>query len=501
MVLLMIAITLALSYALVRSQGTATLLADNSLLDARARQAALSGMALAVMNLHEAARWSGADTTLSRNLSSTERFEVRFETGDSSLASDDADWPYRLTIVSTGIARDPVDANRQASHEERSVVRLVPRELAPEPANWTEDVLNYTLYQTAWGTVSIDPPARIEGRVRLQGTLHLGCGYAWSWAAKSKYFTDLNAMRSSTPPASGPSWLLLDYRPFNGPVTLAYGAQEWGLVSLLNDPWNAAATDMDVKTYNADVVTRSLASTYETDGYKLYTGGRTYSGAAIGSTQAGVNLQPSPRSNPLGLFYRQGDLELRDGVAVRGALVAWSDSSADLVVSGRNVNLESLDLPALVGSDGCAGPPVRLPVVASTGDITLAPGSQSVMRGLVAAIDRFEVDGDDQADMGLALEGKLIAREIVIQERNDWDKSEDWWNSHWTNYNALPAAERSVKPFPVWLLAQHKLDYRPQLGIKPDAQPARYFWPTTAGPVYVPHSDDDGLRWDVLVPW
>lgn len=503
-VLLLIAVTLALSYAMVRSQGTAALLADNTLLAAQARQAALSGMAVAMMTLHNSTRWNGADTTLVQNLSGSERFEVRFETGDASLgagSADYGDWPYRVTVVSTGFARDPSDSARQVSHQVRSTVRLVPRQLAPEPANWQSDVLNYTLYQWASGTVSIDPPARVEGRVRLQGTLHLGCNYAWPDTARATYFTDLNAMRSKTPSATGLKWLQLDYRPFsNGPIWLPYSWQEYGLVRLLDDIWNPFTADMDVSTVNSESVTRSLASTYSTDRYQIYSGGRTYSAVALAYSHTGVSFQPAPESNPLGVFYRSGDIELRSNVTIRGSLLAWSDSSADVVMSGRGVNLQSFDLPGLVGSDGRAGSAVRLPTVVSSGDITIGTDSQTSVRGLLAAVDRFEVVGDAQADIELLLEGKIVAREFLIPKRTEWDKTSTWWAARWTEYSALSSWQRSVTPFPVWLAAYYGLDYRPRLVIKDDSQAGRYFWPTTNGPVYVPHAADDGLRWD-LVGW
>jgi len=423
-VLLLISVTLALSYAMVRSQGTAVLLADNTLLAAQARQAALSGMAIAMMTLHSSNRWSGADTTLVQDLSSSERFEVRFETGDASLGAGSpeyGDWPYRLTVVSTGFARDPTHSAREISHQVRSTVRLVPRQLAPEPANWQSDVLDYTLYQWAPGTVSIDPPA-----------------------------------------------------PF--------------------------AADMDVSTVNSESVTRSLASAYSTDRYQIYAGGRTYSAVAVGYSHTGVSFQPAPESNPLGVFYRGGDIELRDNVTIRGSLMAWSDSSADVVMNGRGVNVESFDLPGLVGGDGRADSAVRLPTVVSTGDITIGTDSQTSVRGMLAAVDRFEVASDAQADTELMLEGKVVAREFVILKRSEWDRSSTWWGARWAEYNALSFWQRSVTPFPVWLAAYYGLDYRPRLIIKEDSQPGRYFWPTTNGPVYVPHAADDGLRWD-LVSW
>lgn len=40
-------------------------------------------------------------------------------------------------------------------------------------------------------------PGRIEGSVRLQGTVQLANGLNWTTAARTRYFGDLNAMRSA----------------------------------------------------------------------------------------------------------------------------------------------------------------------------------------------------------------------------------------------------------------------------------------------------------------
>ena len=38
----------------------------------------------------------------------------------------------------------------------------------------------------------------------------------------------------------------------------------------------------------------------------------------------------------------------------------------------------------------------------------------------------------------------------------------------------------------------------PTLTVKPDSTPITYHWSKGNDPVYVPHDDDEGLRWDMI---
>src|SRR5205085_10314085 len=84
MVLGLLAITLAISYATLRGQGTTTQLARNNSRALDARVAAQSGLAAALRKISENAR-GGVTSTLNTNVTNNSWYQVTFTTGDSKL--------------------------------------------------------------------------------------------------------------------------------------------------------------------------------------------------------------------------------------------------------------------------------------------------------------------------------------------------------------------------------------------------------------------------------
>jgi hypothetical protein len=52
----------------------------------------------------------------------------------------------------------------------------------------------------------------------------------------------------------------------------------------------------------------------------------------------------------------------------------------------------------------------------------------------------------------------------------------------------------------MWVEQQQKLAAKPLLTIKPQPGEVTYHWHDWNEPVFLPHADDDGLRWD-LIDW
>ena len=148
-VLCVISITLAMSYAIMRSQGTALQIQANSRYRSDARLAAVTGVKIALRKMHETS-WTGVGTAIAGNLSDADRYEASYATGDSSLESSDEDYwqyPYRVTINVTGFSTNPL-TGVTSTHPMRAVVQLAPRSLSSEPGNWAVSQ-PYTVYQ--WG--------------------------------------------------------------------------------------------------------------------------------------------------------------------------------------------------------------------------------------------------------------------------------------------------------------------------------------------------------------
>src|SRR5687767_1815090 len=126
LVLGLLAITLGVSYATLRTQSSATQLARNTGRTLDARLAAESGLAAAMHEISNTG-WAGVDTPLSANVTDDSWYEVTYTTGDEALLPTDSkygEYPYRLTITSTGYAADPANPDIRAIHRVRSVVQL-----------------------------------------------------------------------------------------------------------------------------------------------------------------------------------------------------------------------------------------------------------------------------------------------------------------------------------------------------------------------------------------
>src|SRR5256885_15652942 len=103
MVLGILAITIAVSYATLRGQGTTTQLARNGSRSLEARAAARSGIAAALRSMSENG-WGGVTTSLSSNVTANSWYQVTYTTGDDKLTDGNAsysEWPFRVTIKST----------------------------------------------------------------------------------------------------------------------------------------------------------------------------------------------------------------------------------------------------------------------------------------------------------------------------------------------------------------------------------------------------------------
>jgi hypothetical protein len=185
-VLALISITLALSYAMMRSQSVNVQIQDNLGRQDDARQAALAGMAIALRKMHEA-DWGGVTSVVEGHVSDRDSYRVTYATGDESLTADDPEYdeyPFRVTLMSTGVSVDLDNPGIRAEHQVRAVVQLIRRQLSATPANWgqlqqADDGTPLTIYQ--WGNVGVpvDVPLRVEGGALLQGALRLGADYDW----------------------------------------------------------------------------------------------------------------------------------------------------------------------------------------------------------------------------------------------------------------------------------------------------------------------------------
>jgi len=496
-VILLVSVATVVSYALLRSQSTAVHIQQNADLRASARQAAISGLSYGLWAMHQEG-WGGVDTTQTRTLGTHEQFTVSFTAGDTSLQpgnSDYEDYPYRVTIQSTGYAEDPLDATRNASHTIHSVVRLIPRALSTwtnfpnDHATWPMDwhkMEGFTVYQTRRNDTNLEIPCRLQGNVRLQKRLYLGVTYPTprdsSTGAWYNYLYGLRKMLETGYP---------DYRPINGKLYIPYDELD-----------STYRTNHYARLYSALNFSREYPypSSSETEAdfaqpttlstYRIYPGGPVYDVGNLSGSQTNLTLEPDPITNPLGLFHLTGvAVSLQGSTSVRGTLFCDGDVTIQ-AGAAQSAEFNSVNMPALCGSTA----PVRQPVL-TTKNLIIASGSSTTITGLVAAFGDFEIS-ETSAAIPFSLTGRLVAPKITVKKRQPFD------TASWTALYVLWQAQSPSTPFPVWLKTREptKYDYVPKVTMVPDPAPVQYDWNNWSNPVYMPHDDDDGgLRWEMLV--
>jgi hypothetical protein len=470
-VLGLLSITLALSYSMLRTQVTCAQIQSNSLRRSSAQMAAMAGIQDALRSISEPG-WAGVGLPITGNLSNTESYSVTIETGDASLTPshpDYAEYPYRLTLISTGLAENAADSNQQSIHHLRVVVQLVRRKLADPPSGWSQ-VVPHTVYQWSNQDVDYELPVRIEGSCYLQGRLRL-CQQYPNGDAKSQYLGDLELMRVAGFP---------DHRPFDGPVYLPFSRNPHR--SLLVNELNLSV--YDIPSSNSP----PFAHTGNISTYRLYPGGQEYVPQALSSSLSATTLGPDPVTNPLGVYTRHGTVRIGDNVTVQGLLATWGHSSGtDVYIDGNNVTFEAVQLPPLVDDSNT----YELPAVASKDDIYMENHSSGSIKGVVYAGDDYEVL-HAYTDVQLHLTGKLVCRELQFKP------NETWHLLNWISALSEFKEQGATAYFPQWVEQNRGLASNPMLTVKPDTSGVIHHWHDWTQPLFVPHPDDGGLRWEVI---
>jgi Tfp pilus assembly protein PilX len=482
MVLLLLAVTLAFSYAMVRLEGMAMQIQRNSDRREMSRQAALTGLALAITKMQNNA-WAGVSTTYCGRLSSTDSFSVTYTVGDATLTSAStaySEYPFRVTLESVGQSADPADATRVSSHNARAVMRLVPRQLPAEPTNWSSAITN-TVYQTSSaGSFAVQVPSQTLGPIYCSSVLQLATQNGWATGTAQQYLLDIATMRNNG---------YADYRPFNGPIYLPNAGQNSQTMSWL--------TSMGTPPNYTTAGSLSLASAMSSSlTYRLYPGGTYYSAQSLGSSLTGVTYQADPIKNPLGFFVRQGEVDLNNNTTVQGSLVAQGSGTGEIYIYGTNVQLQPVDLPALYGSTQ----PLQLPVAMADDSIRIQPNCGGTITGLVTAGGSFEVISAGEYTINMQMNIRTLAKNFLIDARTEWEQGSFWWNLIYSLFESQLGTRGQIVYFPVYLKAitNPPLDYIPRLVIQPDSHSIQYHWKNASDPVYIANPSDPGLRWEVV---
>lgn len=475
LVLLVLSVSMALSYAVMRSQGMMLRIQSNSQRNGLARDAAVAGMNRALHHMQQA-NWAGVDTTLSGDVGPNERFVVRYTAGDPSLVPGSADYwrlPYRVTLLSTGFAADPGQPGVESTYQVQAVVELVPRALGAPPAEW-DDIRQHTVYQLANEEFRIEVPCHVSGPVRLQGTFEVATPYSINHSpSRVQYLGDLNLMRNNGYP---------DLRPVTGILRLPYARNSAETLNLLNNTMGVATVDI------AETPSSFSSRPAEVLSYRMYPGGPSYSAATLPSTVQGMTLEPDPATNPAGIFYRSGSVEVRTNSTIRGTVI----SRDQVLLSGGTIDVGTIDLLPLHGEEE----PVQLPAVVAR-DFFLDAVCGATVRGNSVVHRDFEVVPGHSSTILVNMDGKMVVRRLRVRGRTNWK------NAPWSTIYLLfslqvnPSGGAQYLPLFAWAYGYQAF---PILQIRPDTTAVRDHWQDLSEPIYVPHPDDGGLRWD-LVSW
>jgi hypothetical protein len=472
-VLGLIAISMAASYALLRAESAIVRTQQNANRQDLARQAAMVGLAVAIHNMEQSS-WGGVGTTLSGSLNSTDSYSVTYTAGDSSLTTSSTsywEYPYRVTLLSTGTSVDQTNSQSKGTHKVQAVVRLIPRNFASDPTGWST-LLTYTLFQLSNQTVNLDAPCQVAGPVFLQGAVQLSDDYAWSSNACRQYASDLNLMRSH-----GYS----DYRWLTGPVWYpqnSTSSQDRNVLSQLG----VSTTNVSVGSSMGSFSIQNIFSTY-----RLYPGGPAYN---VGSVPNGAtSLVADPVQNPLGIFYSSSSVTLGNNATVNGTLIC----GGDITVTGSGVTFTPVNLMPLYGTST----PIYLPAIVTGNRVHFTSTGQASITGVVIAGSQFLIDVGPQAD-AVSVVGNVLTGAFTINMRNEWNAMGLLWTAVFSTFNAQK--NHGIPYFPVYL-STIGLNYVPALTVTPNPTTVTNHCPDlSSGPVYLVGSSDSGLRWE-LVGW
>ena len=495
LVLGLLALTLTLSYAMLRMEYQVEQSQTNISGLEKARLAAVTGISVALRKMHDGT-WAGVNTTLHGNLTTGVSYDVGFAAGDSSLTSahpDYAEYPYRVTLSAVGTAVDPAQPNAQVSYRVQAVAQLSRRQLnaAATPSRWAQ-LNSYTVYQ--WNASStprdlpIELPCQIRGNACFEGALRLCQAYPKYQSSRERYLKDLRLLSQAG----------TDYRPFTGTVALDNSRQSGSVTNELTSWLGVNVTGISGNSIVPLTFPSGVTS------YQLYPGGKVYAiprlQDVLVSPAKNQVLAADPLNNPLGVYRTDASWSFMAGSKLTGTLLC-ENPTAVITVSGSAVQLSGLNLPNLEGSNAS----YQLPLAIVKNDVVVAGSSVSTVSGLVIAWNQFVISSGSKGTL-LTLTGRVFADGFGINGRTEWSTLTDaQWQQSLSDFlnqydPLLFALGLSEQYYPRWMeKSPYLLAAAPKLNFIPPTN-VTYHWPNWGQPIYVKADGDAGLRWN-LVSW
>jgi hypothetical protein len=237
--------------------------------------------------------------------------------------------------------------------------------------------------------------------------------------------------------------------------------------------------------------TNDFGTPKNADSYRFYLGGPVYDIPRVESVLEKVSLTPDAKTNPLGIYYRDGGLEIRNDVQITGTLIVRES----VFISGRNVQLQASPFRG-VGQPATA---TRFPALVALDDITLSSDCGVRIVGTVLAGDRFHVN-DGLDSVSVSITGRVVAGRVQIEGRWPWYLSESTWKSVYDAFRLqlMLDPNNRVDHFPDFLAILGRSS-QPRIKIEPaTASEVIDHWQAVDGPVYQPVATGQGMKWDVI---
>ena len=470
-VLLLLSLTLALSYAAMRSQGTASMIQRNSDRRASARQDAITGLSMALKKMNRS-DWGGVGTSLNGTLSTTDTFLVTYTSRRqqpkrrrprSALSGDAAvDGLFGRFAAGTEHRHLPGARGRpphSATGGRRALQLAHDAEIHPLPNGHARNGFGHPL--------PVHRPCATASKARHRLPLSQQRFGAVAVHFRLERYATGRLVRLSTVQRSGES-----------PVRWARSK----VLCLLDTRIRHSGQQHDraesgLGLGHADLLDHLPNLSRRTN---LYGPGST-------GTLRNQTLQPDPTNNPLGLFFTSGNVTINSNVTVNGSLFC----GGNITIAGTKVFFNAVALPPMAGTTG----PVRL-AAAGCQNFTVNTAAGGQVTGPLAVFNSFQIQ-QGSVSMAFSVAGQLVARQITIQQRTEWNQL-NWGNCYTAFQTAKLLFPLTVKYFPDWMNKNYACNPASQLNFGPESPAATYHWASSYNPIFVPNPSDGGLRWDLL---
>ncbi|MCA9013801.1 MAG: hypothetical protein KDA77_00590 [Planctomycetaceae bacterium] len=386
LVMFALSMSLVLTYSFIQTQSVLTQISENGARRDLAMNAARAGITDA-LNRINSLEWAGINDQYLREFQSdsdgTSTYSISFETPGDSLSS-----VLELDIHSLGVWTSAENNNLRSEYQITAKVRLVPRLknrtiLPGDSASATDQAANpgyydvirqYALFaEEGRNSLILDPCDRIDGNLWLNDDLILYEDPNWNTSVRTAFLQDLGNRLVTFPAGSTDlADASVQYpHPFAGRITF-YNTPASGIQQDLADLKISWSTTVERPTIPAPDFSKFSH-------YQLYAGGPEYQAVPVNSSLYNVSLKPTP-TNPLGIFYRNGSINVFDNVVIQGTLVAKNK----LFFRGKGIHVTAFNWKGTAGeplvSDAQLWP--RLPTLVAD-NVEFERDTQTTIEGAV----------------------------------------------------------------------------------------------------------------------